>query len=342
MLPIPTCTLLFYPVFSCKELWQGSCSLSTMPATVYTALLCALAAPAWGAVWESLPAGVPSAWSHVSTPAGDAPISLSISLSRKNLDQLESTLRKVSTPGQAQYGKWLDEDDIESQFPIVDDAAVVNWLKDAGISDYARDGSLLSFTGSVEKVNKLLDTNFAHYQSGDAVKLRTTQYSIPDDLADYIDLISPTVYFGKTRAAVPKASKAKETRKVSKTEVAASCQTSITPSCLKEMYNIGNYTPKVEAGSRIGFGSFLNQSASQSDLKQYEELFGIASQNFTVETLNGGVDNQTASVADVGEANLDVQLIVAVSHPLPVHEFIAAGVAYVYRVSEEMRHIADH
>lgn len=56
-------------------------------------------------------------------------------------------------------------------------------------------------------------------------------------------------------------------------------------------------------------------------------LFNIPSQSFTVETINGGLDNQNALGSEVGEANLDVQLIIAVAHPLPVHEFITGDLA---------------
>jgi tripeptidyl-peptidase-1 len=94
------------------------------------------------------------------------------------------------------------------------------------------------------------------------------------------------------------------------------------------MYNVGDYVPKPAAGSRIGFGSFLNESAQQSDLEAYQTLFDIPTQRFTVELINGGVDDQNAPSSDIGEANLDVQLISAVSHPLPIHEFITGGVAY--------------
>jgi tripeptidyl-peptidase-1 len=261
-------------------------------------------------------------------------MALSIALSRQNLDQLESKLTKLSTPGSAEYGQWLEKHEIDAQFPVVDDASVVKWLKSGGISTFARDGALLNFTGSVENISQLLNASFAYYSNGDSVKLRTTEYSIPDELAEYIDLISPTVFFGKTRSAVPvpvslssHVQKTQE-RRASSTEVSASCQTSITPSCLKEMYNVGDYTPKPAAGSRVGFASFLNQSAQYSDLADYEARFDIPSQSFTVELLNGGVNNQSASKSDIGEANLDVQLIVAVSHPLPVHEFITGGVAY--------------
>lgn len=257
-------------------------------------------------------------------------MALSIALSRQNLHQLESELTRLSTPGSVDYGKWLEKEDIETFFPVVNDTLVMNWLHDAGVSNIDRDGALLKFTSSVDNIDRLLNTGFAYYQNGASKKLRTTQYSIPDELATYIDIISPTVYFGKTRSAVPVVSNPSQLQgpKGSLTEVAASCQTSITPLCLKKMYNVGDYTPRPAAGSRIGFGSFLNQSAQKSDLEAYETLSNISSQSFTVELVNGGVDNQNAPSKDVGEANLDVQLIIGVSHPLPVHEFITGGVAY--------------
>ncbi|KAJ5308786.1 hypothetical protein N7508_004165 [Penicillium antarcticum] len=301
-----------------------------MHSIIYTGLLCTLAAPAMGVVWESLSAGVPSSWTLHETPSSDSTMALSIALSRQNLDQLESKLIKLSTPGEAEYGQWLEKHEIDAQFPVVEDSSVVRWLKSSGISNFARDGALLNFTGSVETIGSLLNTSFAYYQNGDSVKLRTTEYSIPDDLAGYIDLISPTVFFGKTRSAIPVPSSSQNVQnkhRASSTEISPACQTSITPSCLKEMYNIGDYTPEPAAGSRVGFGSFLNQSAQYSDLEAYESRFGIPSQSFTVELINGGVNNQSASKSDIGEANLDVQLIVAVSHPLPVHEFITGGVA---------------
>lgn len=303
-----------------------------MHSTVYAGLLCTLAAPALGVVWESLAGGVPSAWSVVDKPSPDSTMGLSIALSRHNLDQLESKLSKVSTPGQAEYGQWPDKEEIDSQFPAVDDTPVVSWLQNAGISNIARDGALLKFTGSVEQVNKLLDTEFAYYQNGASTKLRTTEYSIPDDLSDHIDLISPTVYFGKSRQVIPAPSNTRRSRdrRASLTDVSAACQTAITPSCLKQMYNIGDYTPEPSVGSRVGFASFLNQSASYSDLAKYEALFNIAPQSFTVELINGGVNNQSTDVSGLAEANLDVQLIIAVSHPLPVHEFITGGVAYSF------------
>ncbi|CAG7918310.1 unnamed protein product [Penicillium olsonii] len=300
-----------------------------MHATTYAGVLCALAAPSMGIILENLPTGAPYGWTFVNSPPKDSTISLSIALGRQNLDQLESKLNSLSTPGSAEYGKWLEKHDIDSQFPIVDKGPVIQWLQQADISEITGDGSLVNFTGSVENVNRLLNASFAYYQNGGSKKLRTIQYSIPDDLDDYIDIISPTVYFGKVQGATPVPSKSSplQAQKVSSKEVSPSCQTSITPSCLKQMYNIGDYVPEPAAGSRIGFGSFLNQSAQKSDLEAYEALFNITSQSFTVETINGGIDNQNAPGSDVGEANLDVQLITAIAHPLPIQEFITGDVA---------------
>lgn len=300
-------------------------------ATIYAWLLASLAMPILGAVHERL-GTVPRSWELVNTASEDLTIALSIALVRQNLDQLESKLAAVSTPGEPTYGQYLDRGQVEAEFPTVSSQPVVNWLKSNDVTEIYQDGSELNFATTVGNVNKLLNTTFAYYQKGNTQKLRTMQYSIPDDLTSYIDLISPTVFFGNTKAAAPIPSRREERdqqqkgqHNPTKTTVAASCQTYITPSCLKEMYNIGAYQPDPSSGSRIAFGSFLNESAQYVDMFTYEQFYGIPAQNFTVELINNGTNSQDAVTAQYGEANLDVQNIVGVSHPLPVHEFITGG-----------------
>ena len=70
---------------------------------------------------------------------------------------------------------------------------------------------------------------------------------------------------------------------------------------------MGNYIPNRKSGSRVGFGSFLNQSAIYSDLFLYEESFGIPHQNFSTVIIGGGLNDQNISTAQFGEANLDVR-----------------------------------
>ncbi|KAM3084009.1 vesicle formation at the endoplasmic reticulum [Clarireedia jacksonii] len=291
---------------------------------VVCAGLLSQALPVYGAVLEKL-AAVPSGWTAAS-PDSSAVLTLTVGLAQQNLDQLESKLLAVSTPGNAEYGQHLDADEVNALFAPSPDAnsAVTSWLANAGAQNITSDGSFVTFATTVEKANSMLNTTFKTYTSNGVSKLRTTQYSVPDEIAHHIDLISPTTYFGKTVANVPTLTRMEATPPT-KRSVDAACQTSITPTCLKELYNVGNYTPKVSSGSKIGFGSFLNQSALYSDLFAFEKYFGIPEQNFTVTLLNGATNDQDPATASIGEANLDVQNIVGIAHPLPVEEFITGG-----------------
>lgn len=282
---------------------------------------------------EALPE-LPAGWNKVSTPAADTNIQLSVALTLQNIEQLQNHLQSVSTPGSATYGKYLDSDDITAQYGPSDVSveAVTNWLKEAGITNIYNNGQSIHFATTVSKANSLLGAEFNYYSDGGSTKLRTLSYSVPSDLQAAIDLVTPTTYFGKTSAARSidtykmKRASTTTTSAKSSVSVAASCQTSITPACLKELYSVGDYTPSVASGSRVGFGSFLNQSAIYSDLFKFEEVNGIPSQNWTkVFIANPENDQSTANNDNFGEANLDVQNIVGISHPLPVTEFLTGG-----------------
>ncbi|RDK47946.1 subtilisin-like protein [Aspergillus phoenicis ATCC 13157] len=282
----------------------------------------ALAAPALASVVLETVKSVPSDWKLVEAADTSSTISLSVALARQNLDQLEEKLLAVSTPGKDTYGQFLDLDDINEQFPLADDAAVVAWLKKAGVTQIHKEGGLLNFATTVGTANQLLNTTFSVYKSGSTQKLRTTQYSVPDELTGSIDLISPTVFFGKSNAVRSAAVRASQTTKETSRKKSSNVCEYITPDCLKEQYSI-DYTPEASSGSRVGFGSFLNESALYSDLDLFTQYFDIPQQSFTVETINGGINNQENDPD--GEADLDVQNIVGISHPLPVTEYITGG-----------------
>ena len=280
-----------------------------------------LALPALGAVHEKLTA-LPNGWMHVSTPADDSTIILSIGLQQQNLDQLDSLIYAVSTPGSAKYGQYMEGEELTALLKPSSEAnsAVLAWLKQAGVTTVHSDGEWVNFATTVGNANKLLITQFNHYESDGVTKLRTTQYSIPDALQKHIDFITPTTYFGKTTAQAP--TFVPQRRQTSKLD--ASCSQLITPKCLKQLYNVGNYTPSPTSGSKIAFGSFLNQSARTADLALYESANAIPKQGFSVTLINGGVNDQKID-NNHGEADLDVENIIGVSHPLPVISYITGG-----------------
>jgi tripeptidyl-peptidase-1 len=161
-----------------------------------------LALPVLGAVHEQL-SDVPNGWKLVQVPDESTPITLSIALIQQNIDQLESRLAALSTPGSSEYGKWLDAEDISAQFPTVDEANVVAWLRSVGVPSNSIHTTpiAVNFASTVGQVNGLLKANFAYYSNGNVQKLRTLSYFIPNNLANDIELITPTTFFGTPTAS---------------------------------------------------------------------------------------------------------------------------------------------
>lgn len=108
-------------------------------------------------------------------------------------------------------------------------------------------------------------------------------------------------------------------------QVSFRCEYNIFSSLLISTFSV-HYTPSAKSGSKIAFGSFLNQSASFADLALFEQAYGYPNETFSVVGINGGTDlPQPPTAEDDSEANLDSQIIVSLTHPLPVTEFITAG-----------------
>ena len=294
-------------------------------------LLSALEGLGLAAVHERL-AMVPHSWTVAGSPEAKDMMTLSIGLRQQNLQEIEPRLLAVSTPGHAEYGNHMSREEVAALLKPTDEAndAVVAWLKKSGVTKLTTDGEWVKFATTVSKANELLGANFMYYESEEVKKLRTLQYSIPDTLTQHVDLVTPTTYFGKTVAHAPVLHYSED--QIASRQ-AASCSSSITPSCLKQLYNV-TYTPSATSGSKIGFGNFLNQSARTSDLSSFESRNSIPAQGFSNVLINGGKDDQAVD-DNHGEANLDVQNIVGISHPIPITSYITGGSPYV--ITNEVR-----
>ena len=244
----------------------------------------------------------------------------------------------MSTPDHPSYGQhYRTHDEMKRMLLPSDDAVTTirDWLNDAGIRDIEQDADWVRFHTTVDKANDLLDAEFLWYANQvrpDTRRLRTLQYSIPDLVAPHVNLIQPTTRFGQIRAnRATHSSKPSELDDLELSQAVASsdtaiCNKTVTPHCLKTLYNVGDYKADPEGGSKIGFASFLEEWARYSDLELFEKKLApyAIGQNFTVVMYNGGKNNQTSEL-DSGEANLDLQYIVGMSSPVPVTEFSVAG-----------------
>ncbi|KAI1809559.1 tripeptidyl-peptidase [Poronia punctata] len=295
--------------------------------TLATALF---ATAATARVMDSLPA-VPKGWTAVREAALDEPITLRLALPQSHTDALEKAVVEMSTPGHSNYGKHMSRAELHSYTAPKEGSqgTVTNWLNGFGVKPNINN-DWLTFSTTVEKANKMLDTTFGWYQNdqGGSPKLRALEYSVPDEVAEHVDLIQPTTRFG--RLAAEKSTifdmhilEDEEASRIA--DVDADCNTSrITPACLKSLYNI-NYTPETE-GNLVAFASYLEEYARYSDLASFESkwLPEASGQNFSVELVNDGLNDQDSN-DDSGEANLDLQYILAVSAPIPIREYSVGG-----------------
>jgi len=321
-----------------------------MHGSSFSAAVClfALVRSGYAAILHENIQQAPTGWKTVQQPSKDQMITLQIGLTLQNMNQMADRLMSVSTPGSACYANHMDRDDVNRmvQPKPESDQAVQAWLRSEGVEHIQSDGTWITFAAPILTANRLLSTTFRRYEQNGMSKIRTTQYSLPEDVSEHIDIIHPTTFFGQTVAQKPVITKESELKwslnyphaklelpaevkevaiERRQSNVDAVCHRKITPACLKQFYNIGNYTPNALSGSKVAFGSFLNQSASYQDLRLYEDANNITPQLFTKIFVNDAADDQSEFSTDNGEANLDVQNIVGVSHPLPVYEILTGG-----------------
>ncbi|KAJ2995994.1 hypothetical protein NUW58_g1118 [Xylaria curta] len=292
------------------------------------ACLAAFAAPVLSAVMSRV--SLADTVSKVSLPPNWQIMTLQIDLALDNTGRLEEKLKDLSTPSSPNYGKWLTKEEVDALFPPTDgaSAAVTSWLRSHGVVHIREGNSSIKFAAPVRTMNRLLNATFAYYYVAGSRRLRTTEYSVPDRIAPFVQLIHPTTFFGETKSHRMVIDDDVNTfTSLRMSEMAPgveNCTRLITPPCLRSAYNLGDYVPSVSSGSRIGFGSFLNESARLEDLHTYQRMFQIPEQNFTTTLINGGVDNQEREGSH-REANLDAQFQSAMSYPLPQVQFITGG-----------------
>ncbi|GAQ42907.1 tripeptidyl-peptidase sed2 [Aspergillus tubingensis] len=311
-------------------------SLLSQGAAVSLAVLSLLPSPVAAEIFEKL-SGVPNGWRYANNPHGNEIIRLQIALQQHDVAGFEQAVMDMSTPGHADYGKHFRTHDEMKRMLLPSDTAVDSvrdWLESAGVHNIQVDADWVKFHTTVDKANALLDADFKWYVS-DAKhirRLRTLQYSIPDALVSHINMIQPTTRFGQiqpNRATMrSKPKHADETFLTAATlaQNTSHCDSIITPHCLKQLYNIGDYQADPKSGSKVGFASYLEEYARYADLERFEQHLApnAIGQNFSVVQFNGGLNDQL-SLSDSGEANLDLQYILGVSSPVPITEYSTGG-----------------
>lgn len=178
--------------------------------------------------------------------------------------------------------------------------------------------------------------------------VRTTSYSLPQHLHEHIDVIQPTTIFARLRGMKSTIVWSEEAEAITSVQnlapivnaatgslVDASCNTTITLTCLKQLYNAVGLVPSALNNS-IAVTGYLEQFANFQDLRSFYAEQNPAAVNSTFEVVpingwsfqlhtklrftfcnTGGLNNQTLAEAGA-EANLDVQFAFGLAFPIPV------------------------
>ncbi|KAK7024068.1 subtilisin-like protein [Favolaschia claudopus] len=276
-------------------------------------------------------AAPPVGFVHSGAAPANKALKLRVNLVQNDIAGLERALNAASFPESPSYGQWLSKEDVEAFARPSEEttAAVTQWLSSHGVESTTLTpaGDWISFTVPVSKAREMLNAEFSVFTHIDSGKesIRTLEYSLPAELAAHINLISPTTSFSRPMRAGPVMSFTDATIPLPDATPAASCNATITPSCLQALYNIPT-TPATNKNNAIGVAGFSNQFANQADLTQFLSALRPdmpSSTSFSLTSVDGGTNSQTQSQAGI-EADLDIQYTVGLATGVPV-TFVSVG-----------------
>ncbi|KAF6238225.1 hypothetical protein HO173_003505 [Letharia columbiana] len=298
-----------------------------------------------------------SSWSPMqdAKPDGRITLPVRIGLTESNLHRGDEILMEVSDPASKKYGKHLTAEEIIELFAPAPESidAVRNWLVLSGIESsrisLSRGRNWLNVNASITEVEALLKTEYKVYEHSTGQNhIACEEYSVPQDLSEHIDLIMPTVHFDTKIVGDPEQRKEKRDGQSfqpgnsdnngflpkkgptiigpgADPDVApqpfalSTCDTQITPDCLRALYNFTNGTL---AKSSYGIVEYTPQAYLQSDLNLFYSNLARQIPSGTAPTLDsidGGVDQtSTQSFDDNGESDLDLQYAIALVYPQKV------------------------
>ncbi|KAL0578070.1 hypothetical protein V5O48_003932 [Marasmius crinis-equi] len=278
---------------------------------------------------------IPKGWEFHSLPSPDALVDLRLGLKSARLDELFYHLGQTSDPTHERYGLHLSKEEVEELVaPHGDTVSIVEeWLTAHGIEGHTSTaaGDWVTIRLPVKDAEKMLNAEYGlyHHPASKDTVLRTLSYSLPKELMAHVDVVSPTTYFGTFKSMRATSHLEPEAKKQAEdvdpdAVPPTTCNTRITPDCLKTLYNTAGYVQQATARNSLGVSGYLDEFANRADLQTFLRQFfpSAAGTNFTtVRVHNGGDDQNDPGV----EANLDIQYTVGLSAPIPNTYYSTGG-----------------
>lgn len=281
---------------------------------------------------------IPQGWHQKHSPPASKRLRFRIALRQENAYAFEQHVIDISTPDHANYGQHMDRTELKRMLQPSKEAsnAVLSWLRSQGVpeADIEDDGDWINFYVPTVEAERMLDTRFYYYSNSVSKleRIRTMHYSIPANLHQYIQMIQPTTRFGQIRTEGSTISQHFDLGPSQGNTLyqgaglnTTFCNTTVTPQCLKALYNFGDFNGTKH--NKIGVCGYLKEYAKFDDFTQFTTKYApyAAKENFTYVLINGGLSTQEDTVDDDVEANLDAQYAYPLSYPAKATYYSTGG-----------------
>lgn len=221
---------------------------------------------------------VPDGWKDVGAPRADYKMRFRVALRSADTTILDRTIMEISSPSSPRYGQHLSRDGLKDLVKPRSESsvAVLNWLKRSGIDsrDIRNDGEWINFVAPVKRAEEMMATTLKTYRSEtrrNVHKVRALSYSVPKEVRSHIDMIHPLTRFGQL---APERKQVLYTGDIITTPATnISCNDTITPACLSDLYNFKDYKVDPKGCVTIGVNGFLEQYARYADFATFTKTY---------------------------------------------------------------------
>ncbi|TQV92728.1 hypothetical protein V2A60_009193 [Cordyceps javanica] len=271
---------------------------------------------------------VPEGWSLQAAAPPDQKLNLYIRLKEENLDQLAKRTLEISDPDHPDYGKHLTKAEIDALTAPTRETvdSVYKWLSSHGVDAGQIDSGFVTVSVSVDQAQKMLNTDYGVYTQVATGRetVRTTSYSLPQYVHGAIDMIQPTTLFSDLGLSTRNMILDDYTPSAIQARADDVCdREGSSTKCLRQNYNIHGYNAS-SGKTTFGITGFLGEVPDPISLSNYLKKYDSdipSNTSFRVETINNG----PSQPGGVGEADLDVQISVALVHPIETVFYSTGG-----------------
>ncbi len=290
----------------------------------------AVASPVTQFVTKQALSSVPEGWNLKAAAPSAQQLNLHIRLREENLDQLQKRTLEISDPDHRDYGKHLTKAEVDALTAPTQDTvdSVTKWLSSHGVDAGQVNSGFLSISVSVDQAKKLLDADYGVYTHAATGRetVRATSYSLPGSVHGAIDMVQPTTLFSDLGLSTSKNMIPIQIIPASSTQARAGdvcSQEGSSTKCLRQNYNVQGYSPS-QGKTTFGIAGFLGEVPSPQSLSNYLKKYDSdipSNTSYKLEAINNG----PTEPGGVGEADLDVQISVALVYPIDTVYYSTGG-----------------